>query len=139
MTELRSLGALGYLFGFDGFLRWAYTCWTESPLEEIRYNNTSLPAGDVNFVYPAKNGKILYSLRYFALKKALQDYELLLLLSENGRADDAEKAVRFVLKNTNPESYMKDDFHTNEGIYSEDYEDYVRFRVFIFQLLERSK
>ncbi len=139
LTELRSLGALGYLFGFDGFLRWAYTCWTERPLEEIRYNNTSLPAGDVNFVYPAKNGKILYSLRYFALKKALQDYELLLLLSENGRADDAEKAVRFVLKNTNPESYMKDDFHTNEGIYSEDYEDYVRFRAFIFQLLERSK
>lgn len=43
------------------------------------------------------------------------------------------------MKNTNPESYMKDDFHTNEGIYSEDYEDYVRFRAFIFQLLERSK
>ena len=93
LYECTALAAIGYLFGFDGFLRWAYTCWTERPLEDIRYNNTALPAGDVNFVYPAKNGGVLYSVRYFALKRMLQLMEAMQLLNDRGRGQDVEAAL----------------------------------------------
>ncbi len=136
LCETRALASIGYLFGFDGFLRWAFTCWTENPLSDIRFNNTALPAGDVNFIYPAKDGSLLLSVRYIALKKAIQDYELLLRLHEAGKSETAVKAVKTVLKNTNPESYMKTDFLANDGIFSYDYSDYESFRKIIFSALE---
>lgn len=127
LYESTALAAIGYLFGFDGFLRWAYTCWTERPLEEIRYNNTALPAGDVNFVYPAKSGGVLFSVRYFALRKMLQIYEMLHLLKDRGREDAIEEALSLILKNKEVSTYMKDDFCTNEGIFSEENKDYLAF------------
>lgn len=135
LYECTALAAIGYLFGFDGFLRWAYTCWTERPLEDIRYNNTALPAGDVNFVYPAKNGGVLYSVRYFALKRMLQLMEAMQLLSDRGRGQDVEAALPLILKNTDVSSWMQDDFFTKEGILSHDPADYTAFRKTLLQLL----
>ena len=135
LYECTALAAIGYLFGFDGFLRWAYTCWTERPLEDIRYNNTALPAGDVNFVYPAKNGGVLYSVRYFALKRMLQLMEAMQLLHDRGRRQDVEAALPLILKNTDVSSWMQDDFFTKEGILSHDPADYTAFRKTLLQLL----
>lgn len=135
LYECTALAAIGYLFGFDGFLRWAYTCWTERPLEDIRYNNTALPAGDVNFVYPAKNGGVLYSVRYFALKRMLQLKEAMQLLHDRGRRQDVEAALPLILKNTDVSSYMQDDFFTKEGILSHDPADYTAFRKTLLRLL----
>ena len=108
-------------------MRWAYTCWTERPLEDIRYNNTALPAGDVNFLYPAKCGGVLFSIRYFALRKMLQIYEMLHLLKDRGREEAIEEALSLILKNKEVSTYMKDDFCTNEGIFSEENKDYLAF------------
>ena len=127
LYESTALAAIGYLFGFDGFLRWAYTCWTQDPLKDIRYNNTALPAGDVNFLYPAKSGGVLFSIRYFALRKMLQIYEMLHLLKDRGREDAIEGALSLILKNKDVSTYMKDDFCTNEGIFSEENKDYLAF------------
>ena len=127
LYESTALAAIGYLFGFDGFLRWAYTCWTQDPLKDIRYNNTALPAGDVNFLYPAKSGGVLFSIRYFALRKMLQIYEMLHLLKDRGREDAIEGALSLILKNKEVSTYMKDDFCTNEGIFSEENKDYLAF------------
>ena len=127
LYESTVLAAIGYLFGFDGFLRWAYTCWTERPLEDIRYNNTALPAGDVNFLYPAKSGGVLFSIRYFALRKMLQIYEMLHLLKDRGREEAIGNALSLILKNKEVSTYMKDDFCTNEGIFSEENKDYLAF------------
>ena len=127
LYESTALAAIGYLFGFDGFLRWAYTCWTERPLEDIRYNNTALPAGDVNFLYPAKSGGVLFSIRYFALRKMLQIYEMLHLLKDRGREEAIGNALALILKNKDVSTYMKDDFCTNEGIFSEENKDYLAF------------
>ncbi len=138
LCEMRALASIGYLFGFDGFLRWAFTCWTQDPLSDIRYNNTALPAGDVNFVYPAKDGSLLLSVRYIALKKAIQDYELLLRLHEANKDETALRAVKTVLKNTNTESYMKTDFLANDGIFSYDYTDYAAFREIVLSGLEEA-
>ena len=120
LYESTALAAIGYLFGFDGFLRWAYTCWTQNPLKDIRYNNTALPAGDVNFLYPAKSGGVLFSIRYFALRKMLQIYEMLHLLKDRGREEAIGNALSLILKNKEVSTYMKDDFCTNEGIFSEE-------------------
>ena len=127
LYESTALAAIGYRFGFDGFLRWAYTCWTQDPLRDIRYNNTALPAGDVNFLYPAKSGGVLFSIRYFALRKMLQIYEMLHLLKDRGREDAIEGALSLILKNKEVSTYMKDDFCTNEGIFSEENKDYLAF------------
>ena len=127
LYESTALAAIGYLFGFDGFLRWAYTCWTQDPMKDIRYNNTALPAGDVNFLYPAKSGGVLFSIRYFALRKMLQIYEMLHLLKDRGREDAIEGALALILKNKDVSTYMKDDFCTNEGIFSEENKDYLAF------------
>ena len=127
LYESTALAAIGYLFGFDGFLRWAYTCWTQDPLKDIRYNNTALPAGDVNFLYPAKSGGVLFSIRYFALRKMLQIYEMLHLLKDRGREEAIEGALSLILKNKEVSTYMKDDFCTNEGIFSEENKDYLAF------------
>lgn len=127
LYESTALAAIGYLFGFDGFLRWAYTCWTQDPLKDIRYNNTALPAGDVNFLYPAKSGGVLFSIRYFALRKMLQIYEMLHLLKDRGREEAIEEALSLILKNKDVSTYMKDDFCTNEGIFSEENKDYLAF------------
>lgn len=136
LYELYALGAIGYLFGFDGFLRWAYTCWTSDPTKDIRYNNTALPAGDVNFVYPAKNGDVLYSMRYFALKKMLQIYECLHILCDRGKKSTADRLIRMILSCTDPASYMEDDFHTKQAIYSENAADYEAFQKALLVALE---
>lgn len=76
-TDTVALGILNHVFGFDGFLRWAFTCWTTSPLTDIRYNINGLPAGDMCLVYPDTNGEILESLRFIQLKYGIIIYELL--------------------------------------------------------------
>lgn len=137
LYELTALGAIAYLFGFDGFLRWAYTCWTCDPTKDIRYNNTALPAGDVNFIYPAKNGDILYSIRYFALKRMLQTCECLHILQERGQKQKADSLIGMILRSTDIKGYMKDAFHTERGIFSEDPADYSAFFEALCQTLEK--
>src|SRR5690606_9897614 len=55
--------------GFDGFLRWAYNSWTQSPLTDTRF--ISWPAGDTYQVYPGP----LSSVRFEKLIEGIQDYE----------------------------------------------------------------
>lgn len=76
-TDTVALGVLNHVFGFDGFLRWAFTCWTTSPMTDIRYNINGLPTGDMCLVYPDTNGEILDSLRFIQLKRGIIIYELL--------------------------------------------------------------
>lgn len=86
-TDIVSLGILNHVFRFDGFLRWAFTCWTTSPLKDIRYNINGLPAGDMCLVYPDEKGEILESLRFLRLKQGIIIYELVNIV----KAKDMEK------------------------------------------------
>lgn len=83
LAETVALGALNRMFGFDGFLRWAFTCWTNHPLEDIRYNVNGLPAGDVCLVFPSKSGGVWESVRYRALRFAIMLNELLSRVETN--------------------------------------------------------
>lgn len=96
LLEGRAVGALTYVEGLDGFLRWDFTVWNEEPRRDLRYPR--FPCGDMNFVYPAGDMSPLLSLRYQALKRGLEDYELLVLLAERGHRDLAEELSAMIVK-----------------------------------------
>lgn len=96
LCETRLIGALTRHMGFDGFLRWAYTCWPEDPRRDARYG--AFPAGDMHFVYPSADGTPLPSLRYMALRRAAEDFELLHLLEEHGLGEKADALAASVLR-----------------------------------------
>lgn len=89
LTESYLIGVLTSFAGLDGFLRWNYTVFNDDPRADIRYGNFA--AGDTNFVYPAKNGAPLLTLRYKALHRGIELYELLERAKET--APDAVKAA----------------------------------------------
>jgi hypothetical protein len=68
--------------GLDGFLRWGYTAWPEKPRERISYRAQVWPAGDTCFVYPSPAGKPLLTLRYMALLKGIQLFEIMQMLKD---------------------------------------------------------
>lgn len=129
-TDIVSLGILNHIFGFDGFLRWAFTCWTTSPLKDIRYNINGLPAGDMCLVYPHAKGEILESLRYLQLKRGIIIYELLnivkskdidkfqsLIDSVIGQKDKYYNIADDISINTNSQAYIE--LYTNLLVYLE--------------------
>lgn len=118
-TDTVALGILNHVFAFDGFLRWAFTCWTTSPLNDIRYNTNGLPAGDMCLVYPDTQGDILESLRFKQLKHGILMYELLnivkskdiskfqsLLGSVIGEKDKYLNIADDISINTDPRAYV---------------------------------
>lgn len=76
------LGAQLYEQGVQGFLQWGYNFYNArlSRKKINPYENTTADggffAGDSFIVYPGKEG-VEYSLRYFAMLKAFEDYRLL--------------------------------------------------------------
>ena len=88
----RAMGPLTDFLGMDGILRWNFCLYTEDPRKDIRYS--LFGAGDINFVYPGRNGSVLLSLRYKNILRGLVDYELIQVL----RAKDPETADRLVSK-----------------------------------------
>jgi hypothetical protein len=87
------LGVQLYEQGVYGFLHWGYNfynaCLSRKKINP--YENTTADggffAGDSFIVYPGKDG-VEYSLRYFALLKAFEDYRLLKPVeSKKGKAE----------------------------------------------------
>ncbi len=76
LEESYLIGILTSYFRMDGFLRWNYTEWPENPRDDLHFR-ANWPAGDTTYVYPGYNGKPLLSLRYHALHKAIQFFEML--------------------------------------------------------------
>lgn len=111
------------------------------PRRDIRYG--AFAAGDTNFVYPARNGYPLLSLRYMALRRAIEDFELLRRLDEAGRAQEADELAGSVLREKDVRKYF---FHAKEEgapsdslplgkMCSVDYRDYEKMRRRALELL----
>lgn len=110
----------------DGFLRWNYTVWPESPLEKLSYRAPGWKAGDMNFVYPGAAGKPLLSLRYKWLQRGIRDYELMQLLKRSGQSEKVENLLNRVFRfrdagELHPEARKK-----NTELYSLEPSDYDR-------------
>lgn len=122
LIEARMIGVMNYHFGFDGFLRWAYTIWPENPRLDARYS--FFECGDTAFVYPAYNGNVLLSLRYKGLLRGISDYELLKLLGEKGGEEYAASLVASLLEERDLVAYSKKSRETLRGAHSHNWEDF---------------
>lgn len=73
--ESRAIGLTTSYLKLDGFLRWAFNIWPDDPRNEIRFS--AFECGDAHFIYPAMNGKLLYTIRYKNLQRGIGDYQLI--------------------------------------------------------------
>lgn len=132
LIESWFIGVLTSYAGLDGFLRWNYTVWNDDPRADVRYGNW--PAGDTNFVYPAANGAPLKTLRYMALKRGIQFYELLERLRDTGDEAALAEAYAFVVRERDIRQYYAAP-HTLEDMCSLNPDDYAAMKRFLLQKL----
>lgn len=130
ILETYAIAWLTQYMQLDGFLRWNYTVWPENPRERLSYRYPMWKAGDTNFVYPSNNGAPLLTLRYKALLKAIQTYELISMLKKiNPYAEEIicqafKKIFRFKsLEEFKPDAHNRQ--KALEELISLDYKDYV--------------
>lgn len=135
LTESYFIGVLTSYAGFDGFLRWNYTVWNDDPRKDIRYGSWN--AGDTNFVYPSPGGFPLLTLRYKALKRGIELYELLERLRGKGDSMALETAYSYVVREKDIRLYF-DGEHAPDDICSTDYDDYAKLKQYLLEQLSYS-
>lgn len=84
LIESRYLGLYTYLWKLKGMLRWAYNLYTTNPCTDISYKSDIWPAGDMFFVYPAKNMEICHSIREKNMLFSIQDFNIFKKLEKSG-------------------------------------------------------
>ncbi len=142
LTDNRAIGVLTDALKLDGFLRWDYCLYSPDPRKDIRYS--AFGTGDMNFVYPAKNGKVLLSLRYKNLQRGIADYELLQALREKDpdAADALEKNVLLYadiddLAARRSAVGKEVDLERCEGPVSQDWNDYNALKTAVLERLAK--
>lgn len=85
-SEAAWLGWFAANKNLNGYLRWAYNCWPENPLQDSRYRGWS--AGDTYLVYPGPRS----SVRFERMIEGIQDYEKIQILKDEfNRKNQADK------------------------------------------------
>jgi hypothetical protein len=74
-AEAAFLGWYAAAQNYNGYLRWAYNCWPQNPMQDARFSTWS--SGDTYFVYPGGS-----SIRFERLIEGIQDYEKIQILKE---------------------------------------------------------
>lgn len=96
-VEAATFGLVAGQRGLDGYLRWAYNSWVESPCEDSRF--TAWAAGDTYLVYPMNAS----SVRFEKLIEGIQMFEKIEVLKADPHR---ERAIRKLLQ---PFSYERMD------------------------------
>jgi hypothetical protein len=128
LLESHVIGWLTEYMGLDGFLRWNYTAWPENPRERISFRYPYWSAGDTNFVYPSNNGGPLLSLRYKALLKGIQAFELLRLLKKSNPLAEEIIIGAFgkIFHFQDITEFLSDSGKKIEDLISLNYDDYLK-------------
>lgn len=137
LLESRLIPLITEWLKLDGFLRWAYTCWPVEPLEDGRC--MSWFTGDAFFVYPSRGGRPILSLRYFALKRGIGDFELMQMVKQecpNGE-ELVEKALNSIIRQ--PDITLWNLYEADDSQYSFDPLDYEKVRSSMIQALLDAK
>lgn len=98
LIKTRILHWINYRYGITGYLHWGLNHWRAddndpySVTTDMNYAGNTLPAGDMNIVYPAVD-KLLPSIRLEAMRDGIVDYELLKML-EKKNPDKAKEIVQ---------------------------------------------
>ncbi len=121
--EARAIGLMTAYVGFDGFVRWAYTIWSDTPRTDMRHS--AFEAGDTCFVYPGYNGRPLLSLRYKNLRRGIADFELLSRYREKLGDEKADALLRRIFIFDDIRNYLKNGRCRPESeLFSVDFDDY---------------
>lgn len=139
LCESLFLGVITSYLGMDGLLRWAYTCWTDDPRNEIRYNSADWAAGDICFIYPSYSGNPLLTLRYKCLKYGIELFDMLEELKAKEGIEAVMKAYDYVLREKDYTCMYKPRFEIVGGEKSEllsvDYKDYAALEEYLLSKL----
>ena len=140
LLESRFIGLFTAYMGFDGFLRWNYTVWPENPRQRIAYWHPMWKAGDMNFVYPAQDGRPLLTLRYKNLKRGIEDFELIQRLKESHKNSEAvlDSIWSKLLKTTDISDFDPSKEKKADELYSLNYEDYQWVRETLLDELAKA-
>lgn len=122
LIRTRYLHWANYLYNFTGYLHWGfsyYHCNGTDPFTLAGdlidgHMGQILPAGDTHLVYP-KGKKVLRSVRSEAMRAGIEDYELLMLLSEKC----PEKAHELVVKCVRSFTDYTTDIHEFEKVFTD--------------------
>ena len=140
LPEARLTGWLTHYLHLDGFLRWAFCLWPGDPWRRVSFRAPVWPAGDMFFVLPGNDGWPVETLRYEALRMAVQDYELLWmaesLLPPDIFSQVNERAFKYILKTRSIADFAKVGEVTPDELYSTDPVDYQHAREVILLALE---
>lgn len=103
LIKTRLLHWINFRYGITGYLHWGFNYWVQGdPFDDVTRTKANdgwggfLPAGDSWIVYP-KDGKLLDSIRFEAMRDGIADYELLCMLSEKDAPAAERLASRIVL------------------------------------------
>ncbi len=96
LVESYFLGIYASFANLQGFLRWNYTVFNDDPRTNAVTHNWY--NGDTHFVYPAKDGSPLLTLRWHALKRGIRFFVLLEQLKKQGRLDEYRAVIFRVLR-----------------------------------------
>lgn len=140
LVEGRLIGWLTHYLGLDGFLRWAFCLWPADPWRRVSWRAPHWAAGDMYFVLPGNDGAPVETLRYEALRMAVQDYELLSMAKDRLNAEQArqvfDQAFAAILKAEGIESFGEVNSVKAESLYSLEPEDYHQARRLVVEALE---
>jgi len=93
LLQTRYLHWINFKYNIPGYLHWGLNFWgaTDPLTEELTRDNSNLPAGDNNIIYPGYH-KVYSSIRFEAMRDGIYDNELLRMLDKKNKA----KAWEFV-------------------------------------------
>lgn len=130
LAETRALAYLNEIFEFDGILRWAFTAWSREPYNESRVG--AWECGDTYIVYPAKTACPTLSLRYFQIRRMMEDLQLLSMVDKN-------KFAGRIWHNTSPDKFEIDEWTVLGDLHTMSYQDFecVRYDMINDILQER--
>lgn len=139
LPESRLLGWLNYALKMDGFLRWAFCLWPADPWTRVSWRAPDWSAGDMYFVLPGLDGAPVETLRYEALRFAVQDYELLKLAERSLPAEQVDevfrKASACILHTEKLGDFANVGTLKPEDLYSLDPADYHQARGFVIDAI----
>lgn len=139
LVEGRLHGWLTHALHLDGFLRWAFCLWPADPWNRVSWRAPEWSAGDMYFVLPGKDGAPVETLRYEAMRAAVQDYELIRVVEQTLPAEAAktviDSAFARILRAGSLEEFADPAKVKPVDLYSLDPADYHAARKILFEVL----
>lgn len=140
LVEGELVGYVTFFLELDGFLRWNYCLWPVRPWETLQWRTPMWPVGDMYFVLPGLDGFPVETLRFEALRFAVQAYELLQLaqdaLTPVALAQLKDEVAQLIWRTTDFAHFCQCDTDTRASdLYSLDPMDFQRARARIIDTL----